>query len=162
MAYLLDSNVFIQGKNDYYRFTVCPGFWDWIAAEHVVGKLLSIQAVKGELIRLGDGLSTWALAQPPSFFAPQDAATADANVTVSAWAARTTQYFPSALAAFYASPDFLLIGHALAYGHTLVTLEKTAPDSRATIKIPDVCKSLGVPFCDSFEMLEGEGAVFKL
>jgi hypothetical protein len=31
MAYLLDSNVFIQAKNLHYGFDFCPAFWDWIA-----------------------------------------------------------------------------------------------------------------------------------
>jgi len=30
MPYLLDSNVFIEAKNKYYRFSLCPGFWDWL------------------------------------------------------------------------------------------------------------------------------------
>ena len=30
MVYLLDANVFIEAKNHYYRFEVCPAFWEWI------------------------------------------------------------------------------------------------------------------------------------
>ena len=30
MAYLLDTNVFIQAKNLYYGFDFCPAFWDWL------------------------------------------------------------------------------------------------------------------------------------
>jgi hypothetical protein len=28
--FLLDSNVFIQAKNFYYGFDICPGFWKWL------------------------------------------------------------------------------------------------------------------------------------
>ncbi|MBF0147506.1 MAG: DUF4411 family protein [Magnetococcales bacterium] len=28
--YLLDSNVFIEAKNRYYAFDICPGFWEWM------------------------------------------------------------------------------------------------------------------------------------
>ena len=28
--YLLDANVFIQGKNLHYGFDFCPAFWDWL------------------------------------------------------------------------------------------------------------------------------------
>jgi uncharacterized protein DUF4411 len=30
MAYLLDTDVFIQAKNLHYAFDVCPGFWSWL------------------------------------------------------------------------------------------------------------------------------------
>ena len=30
MAYLLDSNVFIEAKRLHYGFDFCPAFWDWI------------------------------------------------------------------------------------------------------------------------------------
>ncbi|MGI6459578.1 MAG: DUF4411 family protein [Candidatus Hydrogenedentales bacterium] len=26
--YLLDSDVFIQAKNEHYAFSICPGFWE--------------------------------------------------------------------------------------------------------------------------------------
>ena len=42
MAYLLDTNVFIEAKNRYYSFEVCPGFWDWIVAENAAGHVFSI------------------------------------------------------------------------------------------------------------------------
>ena len=32
MAYLLDSNVFIQAKNLHYGLDFCPAFWDWLIA----------------------------------------------------------------------------------------------------------------------------------
>lgn len=28
MAYLLDTNVFVNAKRDWYGFDFCPGFWD--------------------------------------------------------------------------------------------------------------------------------------
>ena len=30
MAFLLDAGVFLQAKNQYYGFDVCPGFGDWL------------------------------------------------------------------------------------------------------------------------------------
>ncbi len=35
MRYLLDANVFIEAKNLYYAFDICPGFWTWM--DSVVG-----------------------------------------------------------------------------------------------------------------------------
>ncbi len=28
--YLFDANVFIEAKNRYYAFDICPGFWEWM------------------------------------------------------------------------------------------------------------------------------------
>jgi hypothetical protein len=37
MAYLLDANVFIQAKNSYYGFDICPAFWEWIDQKSAEG-----------------------------------------------------------------------------------------------------------------------------
>lgn len=34
MAYLLDSDVFIQARNLHYGFDFCPAFWDWLEWAH--------------------------------------------------------------------------------------------------------------------------------
>ena len=43
MAYLLDANVFIQGRKLHYGFDICPGFWDWLDRENAAGNVLSIE-----------------------------------------------------------------------------------------------------------------------
>ena len=30
MTYLLDTNIFIDAKNRYYGFDICPAFWEWL------------------------------------------------------------------------------------------------------------------------------------
>lgn len=50
MAYLLDSDVFIQAKNLHYGFDFCPAFWDWIDQQAAAGEVLSIEKVKDELV----------------------------------------------------------------------------------------------------------------
>ena len=34
MAYLLDTNVFIQAKQLYYAPDFCPAFWDWLVQQN--------------------------------------------------------------------------------------------------------------------------------
>jgi hypothetical protein len=59
MKHLFDTNVFIEAKNHYYAFDICPGFWDWI--DHVVkAKAGSIVNVCDELRGGRDDLATWA------------------------------------------------------------------------------------------------------
>ena len=60
MAYLLDSDVFIQAKNLHYGFDFCPGFWDWIDRANTAGTVISIENVRIELLAGNDDLATWA------------------------------------------------------------------------------------------------------
>lgn len=48
MAYLLDTNVFIQAKNLHYGFDFCPAFRDWLAWAHEQGKVFRIEGVRGK------------------------------------------------------------------------------------------------------------------
>ncbi len=42
MSYLLDANVFIDAKRNYYGFDFCPAFWDWIDAKNSAGLVFSV------------------------------------------------------------------------------------------------------------------------
>ena len=53
MGYLLDANVFIQGKNLHYGTDFCPAFWDWLIDRNDVGLVFSIERVSDE-IEAGD------------------------------------------------------------------------------------------------------------
>ena len=58
--YLLDANIFIQAKRDYYDFNVCPGFWDWLICQYtLLAKSLSIDKVYSELNSGNDELVNW-------------------------------------------------------------------------------------------------------
>ena len=60
MAYLLDTNVFIEAKNRHYGFDFCPAFWDWIDHAHQAGTVFSIDKVAGELGAVDDELESLA------------------------------------------------------------------------------------------------------
>jgi hypothetical protein len=80
MTYLLDANVFIQAKNEYYGFDIVPAFWDWLIAANKAGTVFSIDKVGDELFEYGDELSDWAKdrAQTGGFFLQPDDAVLDA------------------------------------------------------------------------------------
>ena len=59
-AFVLDANVFITAKNDYYAFDLAPGFWDSLIQLAGNGRILSIDYVKEELERGKDPLAQWA------------------------------------------------------------------------------------------------------
>ena len=60
MAYLLDSNVFIQAKNLHYGLDFCPAFWKWLTVSNAAGTVFSIEKVGDELADGSDELATWA------------------------------------------------------------------------------------------------------
>ncbi|MBN9610991.1 MAG: hypothetical protein BGO26_08600 [Actinobacteria bacterium 69-20] len=160
MAYLLDSNVFIEANNRYYAFDICPGFWGWLRTAHDAGRVFSIESVKQELTSRDDDLSTWVEALPGSFFLPVTAADMPGLATVSTQVT-TMGYEPAAINDFLAVADFFLIAQAQVAGHTVITHEVFASSAKK-IKIPNVCIPLRVPFMTPFAMLRAERARFVL
>jgi hypothetical protein len=83
MAYLIDSDVFIQAKNLHYGFDFCPAFWTWLVNANVGSRAFSIEKVGTELLAGADDLSDWAAARGPGFFLPADNAVLAALARVS-------------------------------------------------------------------------------
>jgi glucose dehydrogenase len=160
MAYLLDANVFIQGKNLYYGFDICPGFWEWLIQANAGGFVFSIDRVEGELVGLGDDLSTWAGQRGSGFFLKPDNAMLPSLRTVSAWAS-SQNYEPAAVNLFLQVADYYLVAYAQAHGHIVVTHEISSASTKK-IKIPDACIGNSVSCMSPFEMLRRERARFVL
>lgn len=160
MAYLLDTNVFIAAKNNYYGFDFCPAFWDWLNMATEEGVVRSVERVYDELIERGDDLSDWARDRRGLFLAlgADDVAGVAA---VNRWARDSSQYTAGAKADFASKADSFLVAQAMGGGHTVVTHE-TIRDSKATVKVPNAAAAHGVPFCTPFHMLRVERARFVL
>ncbi len=154
MAYLLDSNVFIQAKNLHYGFDFCPGFWTWLVNANAAMRACSIDKVGTELQAGNDDLSAWAIARGPQFFLPPDNPVLPALNQVSAWT-NAQRYEPVAVATFFQVADYWLVAHALAHQHTVVTHEVPSTGARK-VKISNVCVGLGIPCITPFEMLRLE------
>lgn len=154
MAYLLDTNVFIQAKNLYYGMDFAPGFWDWIIQAHDAGRVLSIEKVGDGLKPGGDNLAAWATACPSSFFEAAGATDATSLRTVATWVTQQN-YEPAAISTFLQVADFYLVAQALTRGHTVVTHEVFSPSVKK-IKIPNVCLGVGVKHITPYEMLRTE------
>lgn len=72
MPYLVDTNVFIEAKNDFYGMDFCPAFWDWLVEGNRDKRVFSIDRVRDELIEGGDQLSEWAKDRGSNFFIPSN------------------------------------------------------------------------------------------
>ena len=72
-------------------------------------------------------------------------------------------FTPAAIAAFTGSAaDYLLVAYAKEHEHVLVTHERSDPNAKARIFIPDACIALGVEYADTFKMLRETGAHLDL
>lgn len=160
MAYLLDSNVLITAKRVHYGFDFCPGFWDWIVAEHTGGRLYSIERVYEELKDQQDDLAEWVKRLPATFFLSPDQGTIPHFNAVSTWAS-SQNYKRPAINEFLQTADFHLVAQARQGGHTVVTYEVPG-GSLNRIKIPDACLGLGLNSALPHEMLRRERARFVL
>lgn len=160
MAYLLDSDVFIQAKNLHYGFDFCPAFWDWIDDRARAQVVLSIDKVRDELIAGADDLATWAQQRGEDFFVKPDAAVLASLRTTSMWA-NGAGYEPAAVSIFLQAADYYLVAHAHAAHQVVVTHEVPSASTRK-IKIPDACIGLGVKCVSPFDMLRIERARFVL
>ena len=154
MTYLLDSNVFIQAKNEHYGMDVCPGFWDWLVASNVAGVVASVSLVGQELKTGHDQLAQWSAQRGNEFFLEPDTSVFSAMRRIGAWLT-AQQFTAGARNKFAESAHHILIARALAKEMTVVTHEKRA-NSQKRIKIPDVCNQFGVQCLTPLEMLRVE------
>lgn len=163
MAYLLDTNIFIQAKNEYYGFDLCPGFWDWLEQQNETSKVFSIAPVQGELVNGGDELANWAKEQGSKFFLPFDQEASLVMGEVSQWV-QDGDYREDAKREFLSVADPLLVAFAKAHEYTVVTHEVFNPEQpgRRKIKIPAACHIFNVPHIRTFEMLRRDEAAFVL
>lgn len=160
MAYLLDSNAFIEARKRWYGFDICPGFWEWLVRANEDGKVFSIERVEDEIEAGDDDLVDWARDRGDQFFLKPDAAMLVSLSRLSVWATGGF-YDQSAVTTFLDSADSYLVAHAHAHGLTVVTHEVVA-NSPKNVKIPNACVELGVKYMNTFEMLRIEHAQFVL
>lgn len=162
MSYLLDTNTLIQAKNEYYAFSLCPGFWDWIDLQTATGDVFSIEPVLREIRDVADELKDWADSRAASLFRSIDAETMVKFPEVVRWV-QQGDFKDEAKRGFLAKADPLLIAYAMAHpGTILATHEVHIEGERKKVKIPTVCRALGVSCVRTFGMLSRENARFVL
>ena len=161
MAFILDADTLITGKNQAYGFDICPGFWDFIGREHGNGDLFSVKPVGDELKRGNDELAEWAKGQGQAFFRPLDAPALSSMADVASWV-QGKDFTDAAKAEFFRSADQYLIAYAKAHGHAVVSHETLNREQKNRIKIPVVCEAMSVRCVRTYDWLRSRGARFVL
>ncbi|KHO16525.1 hypothetical protein NT90_04725 [Acinetobacter baumannii] len=151
--YLFDTNIFIQSHNLNYHPSFCNGFWEWLVEGHKAKKFFSIDKVSKEIIRPPD--STDELSKllrdgiiPNSFFVPSisDTVVATSYGKLMSWAYANPNFLQKAKDEFARadSADAQLIATAMSYNYIIVSEEKSNPNSKKRILIPDAAAQFNV------------------
>lgn len=157
-ACIIDSDVFISAKNQYYAFDICPGFWDSLIHHYRGGRVHSIDRIRRELLagRADDDLVQWVRNDLPRdfFLSTEEPAVASAYGDIMLWVQRNAQYFDRAKAKFATEADGWLVAYAMVNNVQLVTNEQPHPEARNRVLLPDVCTQFDVTYQDTFAMLK--------
>lgn len=160
MAYLLDTNVFIQAWNLDYQRDFCPEFWRWLVQKNEENIIYSIKEVLNEIKRKDDELAGWVGGLDDKFFIEIDSNVENRLNDINNWIG-TQKYKGAAVDKFKKSADIFLIAHALsAQGRFKVVTLENRKNSGNNIKIPIVCDNFKIDCITTHEMLQRERAPF--
>ena len=155
--YVVDSNFFIEAHRNTYPLDVAHSFWNKVKQLADDEKIISIDKVKDEIYGHEDALKNWCVANLPQDFFKDTAPVVSEYGQIAAWAAsRSNHYLPNALAEFLHADeaDAFIVAYAFAdiNDRIVVTQEKSDPNRKNKIKIPDACLAMGVQCCNTIEM----------
>ena len=163
MRYLLDSNVFIEAKNRYYGFDICPGFWKWLEKFGKKNKPLSVKKVKEELLKQEDDLARWVSQLPASYFVEEmPEIQKNVQLITNYILSKSDRYNQAESNKFLSGADPWLIAAAKHYDSIVVTQEAAVTEISHKIKIPNVCLEFDVEYTDIFTLLRKEKVSFNL
>ncbi len=163
MLYLLDANVLITAHNTYYPIDGVPEFWEWIAHQATAG-VIKIPLEIYEEIKDGgtdeekDLLYGWVADRDIKSCLLLDEEVNQAHVA----RCTSTGYAPDLTddELLQIGRDPFLIAYAMVSiaDRCVVTNEVSAPSKqRQNKRVPDVCATMGVDCCNTFQMLKALG-----
>ena len=152
MLYLLDANVLIDARRDYYPPDRVPQFWQWLVDMGTQGRVRIPREIFDDIVRGNDELVDWLIRHKPSLvldeYAPRELV---AYVTEQGYARDLADDEIEKIGS-----DAFLIAHALvdAGNRCVVTTESSKPSrTRANRHVPDVCRDLDVDCIDTFQLI---------
>ena len=157
--YIVDSNFFIQAHRAYYPLDVVPSFWQKVSDLANRQIIKSIDKVKTEIYDNSsheDELKIWCKTNLPEDFFLNTEDVIENYSKIALWAdSMRTHYHQSAIREFLQADlaDPWLVAYAMDCDCVLVTYEKSEPNRKSKIKIPEVCSNFGVRYINTIEML---------
>ena len=150
MAYILDTNTLITAKNLYYAYDLVPSFWSYMLQEFQKSNVKTIDAVEREIMQGHDDLAVWFQENVIGGIAGNGE---KYILPVRDLVIMNSQYKDEYKKSFLSVADPWLIAAAKAGEHTVVTLEVLPAANTTKVKIPDICRQMGVRFMHLFDMM---------
>jgi len=154
LLYLLDANVLIDANRDYYPIKRVPEFWEWLEDAGENGNAKVPFEVYEEISGGSDALANWAKQdsiKTALLFQEEVDVSSVSYVIDDGYASDLTDDEVEKI-----GRDPFLIAYALrdSGGRCVVTTEVSKPRRRrANRHLPDVCNTLGVRCCNTFEFV---------
>ncbi|MCX6271029.1 MAG: DUF4411 family protein [Bacteroidetes bacterium] len=157
--YCLDANVLIEAWQKYYSPALCPDYWDALNSLGDRDIIFIPELVFEEIVRTDDHLSKW-LKQSKIKVHKIDEDVTRCISHIYSVDPLHKQLVDSTKNRSLDDP--WVIAHAMKEKATVVTKEElvTAPNSRK-VKIPNVCKNLGIRWIHDFQMIDEVGIRFS-
>ncbi len=157
--FLVDTNFFIQAHRAYYPIDIVPSFWKKVKELAYSGKIKSIDKVKKEIFDDGshqDALKEWCEVNLPEDFFIDSTPYISNYAAIVNWANRKRNHYnQNAIEEFLEAElaDPWLAAASIKKDIVIVTYEKSEPNRKSKIKIPEVCMDFGVRYMNTIEML---------
>lgn len=157
--FLLDANVFIEARDRYYAYDICPGFWPALIQAHTAKHVFSLDRIHGELVPKKkdewDDIARWINEKVPTTFfkRTEDQVVIDLSQNLVNWVYSQPQFMDSAKAEFATVADGWLVAYAVTNGLTVVTQEVYAPTAKKSVPVPNLCEEFDVDYVNTFAML---------
>ncbi|MEG8945626.1 DUF4411 family protein [Rosettibacter firmus] len=166
-TFIVDSNFFIQSHRVTYPLDVATTFWEKVKKLFNEGKVISIDKVKDEIFNNDDELKRWIEINLANehFKTTETQEVVNKYTEVVNWAnSKSNHYVLNAINEFlqFEKADAWLIAYAIAIneGCQIVTQEKSEPNRKSKIKIPDVCNDFNIRYKNIIEMFRELGEKF--
>ncbi|MBM3712524.1 MAG: DUF4411 family protein [Actinobacteria bacterium] len=165
--FIVDTNFFIQSHRITYPLGFAEGFWKKVVKIANENKIISVDKVKNEIYENDDELKKWMdVNLIADFFKPTDTSEVlTCYAKVVNWAnSKNDFYLPKAIAEFldFENADAWLIAYALSLHEEfyIITQEKSEPNRKSKIKIPEVCNAFNIQYKNIIEMFRELGETF--
>jgi len=158
--YILDSNFFIQAHRSNYPFDVLPSFWTKIQQLANQQLIISIDKVSDEIFQNDEELTNWCQTNLPDDFFKDSSISIYEYTVLASWANGKNDHFHQRAIEQFLDNDYAdawIVAFAMNQNLPILTHEKSEPDRRSRIKIPDVCIDHGVSYFNTVEMLRNLG-----
>ena len=161
--YLIDTNILIVAKNNYYNPEIIPAFWDWVLQGHTQGCFYSIDKVSDELKKgkEDDYLHLFAIENPSFFLGSSNINCITEYAKLQTWAntvwtqKKNLNKTSKAIEVFASetNADAFLVAYAKAHSFIIVTNETSDLQCQTNVKIPDAANYCGVKTTNLYELL---------